>query len=76
MGLRRCRARYLVLTLVPVSTRRGNGAPWQRMRGQSAVQSWTLALPNTDAVKGVFQNGQLQDIVMIVTYSGTLPSWP
>jgi hypothetical protein len=59
-----------------ISTGRGNASTWVPMLGQPVAQSWTLALPNTDDVKQRFQNADVSDVLLVVSYSGRLPSWP
>jgi hypothetical protein len=58
------------------STRRGNAAPWIPIIGSGVEGSWTLAFPNTPDTAAVFDNEQIQDILMVVTYSGQVPAWP
>ncbi|PLS80228.1 MAG: hypothetical protein CYG59_09110 [Chloroflexi bacterium] len=42
----------------------------------SAIGEWELALPNTEEVKSWFKNEQIEDILFIITYTGSTPEWP
>ena len=59
-----------------ISTRRGNAASWTAMIGRSPVGQWELALPNTEEVRGRFRNEEIEEILLVVTYSGSTPPWP
>jgi hypothetical protein len=58
-----------------ISTRRGNAGSWTPMIGKSPVGEWELALLDADTSKR-FKNEDIEDIVLVVTYSGRLPAWP
>ncbi len=57
-----------------ISTRRGASA-WKPLIGMGVVGSWTLDLSNPD-MSSLFQSGQIQDIVFVITYLGLAPAWP
>ena len=57
-----------------ISTRRGASA-WRPLIGMGAIGSWTLDLSNPD-MSSLFQRGQIQDILFVITYSGLTPAWP
>src|SRR5262249_27250909 len=59
-----------------VSTRRPNGAAWLEMQGKSPVGGWELRLPDTTPVKAWFRQGLIEDLALVVTFSGTSPAWP
>jgi hypothetical protein len=59
-----------------VSTRRGNAGSWMPMIGRRAVGEWELALPTSDDVRGRFRREEIEDILLVVTYSGVAPDWP
>jgi len=59
-----------------VSTRQSNAGSWTGMIGKSPVGVWELALPHTDEVVARFREGEIQDILFVVTYEGVLPPWP
>jgi hypothetical protein len=59
-----------------VSTRTARGTPWLVFRDVPPVGGWTLTLPNSDEVRRRFTDGDVTDIVLIVTYGGRLPEWP
>jgi hypothetical protein len=65
-----------------ISTRRGNAGAWKDMLGKPPAQTWTLTLPDTadksDAPPGtrtLFRTGAIQDILLVITYTGKLPAW-
>jgi hypothetical protein len=64
-----------------ISIRRGNASAWVPMVGRSPVGNWTLVLPdNPDTSSGpgtrtLFQTGAIQDILLVITYTGKLPAW-
>lgn len=63
-----------------ISTRRGNGTPWRPIVGKAPAGEWALALPNTQEVRNHFtadrSGGDVQDILLVITYKGTTPEWP
>jgi Tc toxin complex TcA C-terminal TcB-binding domain len=64
-----------------ISNRRGNAASWKNMLGKSPIQNWTLTIPDTpDTIAGpgtrtLIRTGAIQDILLVITYTGTLPAW-
>lgn len=59
-----------------ISTRRGNAASWTPMIGEAPFGEWELALPNTEEVRGRFRNEEIDEILLVITYSGSTPPWP
>ena len=59
-----------------ISTRRGNAGSWAAMIGKSPVGEWELALPNTEEMKKRFKSEEIEDILLVITYSGRTPEWP
>jgi len=59
-----------------VSTRRGNGGSWTAMIGKSPFGEWDLTLPDTEEMKNRFKNEEIEDILLVITYSGRTPEWP
>lgn len=59
-----------------ISTRRGNAGSWTAIIGKSPVGEWELTLPNTEEVKKRFQDEELDDILLVITYVGRTPEWP
>jgi hypothetical protein len=59
-----------------ISTRRGNALPaWLPMIGMNVAGTRTLDLSNPD-MRGLFQPGQVQDILFVITYGGQTSAWP
>ena len=59
-----------------IDARQGNAASWTGMIGRSPIGTWELALPHTDEITGRFQRGELEDILLVISYEGRLPAWP
>lgn len=60
------------------STRRSGAGGWAAMIGRSPVGVWTLTL-NDDAAgvtRGLFENREIEDILLVVTIEGSAPEWP
>ncbi|MGN9909000.1 hypothetical protein ACTMTJ_15760 [Phytohabitans sp. LJ34] len=56
------------------STRRGNAAGWTSLYGTSPAGEWRLAF-GADAA-GLFTGGRLDDITLVVSWTGRGPAWP
>jgi hypothetical protein len=59
-----------------ISTRQPNAASWQAMRHRQPIGEWELELPPTDTVKAWFTDGQIEDILFVITVHGQTQSWP
>jgi peptidoglycan hydrolase-like protein with peptidoglycan-binding domain len=62
-----------------VSTLNGSGASWrEQLLGNqwSPVGTWELGLIADPATLASLRNGRVQDLVLVITYSGTVPPWP
>jgi hypothetical protein len=59
-----------------VGTRRPGGAAWQPLIGQDPVGNWTIQLEDTEELAASFQDGSIQDIVLVLTVAATTPAWP
>src|SRR5262249_45768954 len=59
-----------------ISTRRGNAGSWTAMLGKSPAGEWELALPNTEEIRNRFKNEEIEDILLVITYSGRTAAWP
>lgn len=57
------------------STRRGNAQSWSPIIGCTPCGTWELALPNTAIVRNRFSSRAIENIVLIVSYSGRRPNW-
>lgn len=58
-----------------LSTRTGNFTQWNAFRQKDPAGEWELTLPNNEAVRNLFKNEQIEDILFIVTYEGLTPAW-
>jgi hypothetical protein len=59
-----------------ISTRRGNASAWVPLIGKSPVGAWELTLPNTEVMRNRFQNEEIDDLLLVLTYEGRTPAWP
>jgi hypothetical protein len=59
-----------------ISTRRGNAPAWLGMLGRAPIGEWELALPDSQQMRDLFQHGRVEDILLVITYSGRTPAWP
>jgi hypothetical protein len=64
-----------------ISTRRGSGSSWRdALLGLNPplgpTGQWDLTLASDRPTLDLFKNGQIQDILLVVTYAGILPAWP
>lgn len=59
-----------------LSTRQANAANWAPMIGKSLVGEWELAFPDTQEMRDRFKNGEIEDILFVLTFSATTPEWP
>jgi hypothetical protein len=71
-----------------ISTRRGNGSSWLPLIGAGAgvggrapFGEWELSLRNPNAAEAqqlqdAFKKGQIEDILLVVSYAGDTPPWP
>ena len=59
-----------------INTRQGNGSSWTAMIGKAPVGEWDLALPNTEEIRNRFENEEIEDILLVLSYSGRTPEWP
>jgi hypothetical protein len=57
-----------------ISTRLASGRPWGSIRGQQATGTWQFTLPAELAAQ--FSKGTIEDVLIVVTFSGTKPDWP
>lgn len=59
-----------------VSTRRSNGSNWLGMLHQRPLGRWELSLPNNLATRALFQKQQIEDILVVITYTARTAPWP
>lgn len=61
------------------ATSKSDGAAWRVVSGKSVTGTWKLEFPD-DAVRAHFGNdgteGDVQDLLLVITYLGTTPAWP
>jgi hypothetical protein len=59
-----------------VTTRNSSGANWIALRGLDPAATWELGLTPDPSVIAAITQGSLQDLVLVISYQGTLPPWP
>jgi hypothetical protein len=59
-----------------ISTRSGNAGSWQPMVGKNPVGDWELAFPDKPEIRDMFSKEDIEDILLVITYSGSTPDWP
>jgi Tc toxin complex TcA C-terminal TcB-binding domain len=59
-----------------ISTRRGNAGSWMPMIGRTPEGEWELSLPDAHEIKARFTNGDIDEMLFVITYSGRTPEWP
>jgi hypothetical protein len=59
-----------------ISTRGANGGAWLSLVDANPAGTWRLALPNTPDMRSRFQNEEITDILLVITFNGTLLPWP
>jgi hypothetical protein len=56
-----------------INTRTPSGANWD-WAGVSPIGEWELAFD--DQTRSLFEGGQIEDVLFVVTYGGESPKWP
>src|SRR5205814_1549269 len=56
---------------------RSNATDWHAaLTGRAPIGEWTLGLPDTPAVRALFEAEAIDDILLVVSYSASQPAWP
>ncbi|MBN1596038.1 hypothetical protein JW933_08950 [candidate division FCPU426 bacterium] len=55
-----------------ISTRQGNAGAWSLLIGENPAGTWHLTLPNTQVVKNWFSQGQIEDLLLVLAFSGRI----
>ncbi|MEJ7605240.1 MAG: hypothetical protein WKF37_03000, partial [Bryobacteraceae bacterium] len=53
-----------------ISTRRGNDGSWSAITGKAPVGEWELKLPMTEVIRNRFEDGEIEDILFVITTPG------
>ena len=59
-----------------ISTSGANGGAWLSLVDANPAGTWQLTLPNTADMRSRFENEEITDILLVVTFTGSLPPWP
>ena len=46
------------------------------MLQQTPIGQWKLALPNTPAIRNLFEKERVEDILFVLTYGARIAPWP
>ena len=57
-----------------VSTRRAIGSAWVPMQGKSPIGTWELGFAGS--IAPLVAAGSLDDVLLVVSFSGLTPPWP
>ncbi|MBN1595253.1 hypothetical protein JW933_04925 [candidate division FCPU426 bacterium] len=57
------------------STRSSNGAAWQIMQGKLPFGEWRIELQNTLEMRRLFREGEITDVLFIISYEAYTPEW-
>jgi hypothetical protein len=58
-----------------IGTRRPGGASWGVFAGSDPVGAWELQLEDSPQTRSWFEEGLIDDLVLIFTLAGSLPPW-
>jgi hypothetical protein len=58
-----------------ITTRAAGGNGWLALRNGAPFGTWRLTLPNTAQTTQWFKDGDIADIMLVITYAGRLPEW-
>jgi hypothetical protein len=58
-----------------ISTRRSNGASWTPMLGKQPAGAWELTLRDDAPTRTLFEEGRIEDILLVVGITGETPAW-
>jgi hypothetical protein len=57
-----------------ISTRGASGANWVPLVGAEPVGEWELTFD--PSAQGAFDDGEIEDVALVLSYSGRTPPWP
>lgn len=49
---------------------------WTDVTGKPAAGTWTLSLPTTPRARSLVSDGELEDLLVVLTVEGEVPEWP
>jgi hypothetical protein len=49
---------------------------WGRLLQQPPIGDWELELEDTPAVRALFEDERITDMMLVITYTGEAPTWP
>jgi hypothetical protein len=59
-----------------VSTRTSAAGKWGALLGKTPVGFWEFTLPNDQQTKNRLENGEIENVLLAITYAGRTPEWP
>ncbi len=64
----------------PLSRAVATGCPrracWILMQGTPPIGAWELTLPSIGDIKRHIKDGDIENMLFVITYSGITPDWP
>jgi hypothetical protein len=58
------------------STRSGTAAAWVNLIGQLPTGTWKLELTDSPALRALFKDGKIKDVLFVLTYDAQTVAWP
>jgi hypothetical protein len=62
-------------SLEGVASSRTNAPSWVPLTGKPVVGQWTLAFPDDAVTRELFTDGEIGDLLLVVTFAGETPAW-
>ena len=59
-----------------VGSESAHGAAWAGVAGRAPFGEWVLRFPDEERMHERFRTGEVEDILIVIGYSGRRPAWP
>lgn len=59
-----------------ISTRGRNVSGWSSLIGKMPAGNWELKIADSQKIRDLFKNNEIEDILFVITYAGETPEWP
>lgn len=53
-----------------------SASAWNAILGKDPVGEWTLSLPDSGYVRRLFEDDEIEDLLIVVSVEGEVPDWP
>ena len=64
-----------VASIQGAASSRTNAGNWVSMVGKEPLREWTLQLPDSQHTPALFDDGVIDDILLVVGFAGDTPAW-